>query len=128
MNTWILQLTLHVTAFNLLYIGVPAIVPGVTVDNSTININGNIVTLTLSWKEPFNNLDPIVNYTVSCSGDVTCPPNFTTTDNTTRNYTITNLNLNTNYTFSVVATNSIGSGKAGVLNYATPLGKFAFCT
>ena len=55
-------------------------VPNVTVDNSTISvINGSIVTLALSWGEPFNNLDPIVNYTVSCSGDVTCPPNFTTT-------------------------------------------------
>ena len=95
-------------------------VPGVTVDDNTININGNNITLTLSWGEPFNNLDPIVNYTVSCSGDVTCPPNFTTTDSTTRSYTITNLTTITNYTFSVVATNSIGSGEAGVLNYTTP--------
>ena len=90
-------------------------VPGVAVDDSTINIDGNNVTLTLSWGEPFNNLDPIVNYTVSCSGDVTCPPNFITTDNTTRSYTITNLTTITNYTFSVVATNSIGSGEAGVV-------------
>ena len=95
-------------------------VPDVTVDDDTININGNNVTLTLSWEEPFNNLDPIVNYTVSCSGDVTCPPNFTTTDNTTRSYTITNLTLTTNYTFSVVATNSIGSGEAGVVMITTP--------
>ena len=99
--------------------GVPAMVPGVTVDDNTININGNMVILTLSWGEPFNNFDPIVNYTVSCSGDVTCPPNFTTTDNTTRSYTITNLTPMTDYTFSVVATNSIGSGEAGVLNYTT---------
>ena len=90
-------------------------VPGVTVDDNTINFNGNNVTLTLSWGEPFNNLDPIVNYTVSCSGDVTCPRSFTTTDNTTRSYTITNLTPMTNYTFSVVATNSIGSGEAGVV-------------
>ena len=90
-------------------------VPGVTVDDNTININGNNVILTLSWGEPFNNLDPIVNYTVSWSGDVTCPPNFTTTDNTTRSYTINNLIPMTNYTFSVVATNSIGSGEAGVV-------------
>ena len=95
-------------------------VPNVTVDENTININGNNVTLTLSWEEPFNNFDPIVNYTVSCSGDVTCPPNFTTTDNTTRNYTITNLTSPTNYTFSVVATNSIGSGEAGVVMITTP--------
>ena len=90
----------------------PIMVPNVTF---LWNVNVKIVTLTLSWREPFNNLDPIVNYTVSCSGDVTCPPNFTTTDNTTRSHTITNLNLMTNYTFSVVATNSIGSGEAGVV-------------
>ena len=95
-------------------------VPDITVDDNTININGNNVTLTLSWREPFNNLHPIVNYTVSCSGDVTCPPNFTTTDNTTRSYTITNLTTMTNYTFSVVATNSIGSGEAGVVMITTP--------
>ena len=94
--------------------GVPAMVPDITVDNNTININGSNVTLTLSWGEPFNNFDPIVNYTVSCSSDVTCPPNFTT-NNTTRSYTITNLTPMTNYIFSVVATNSIGSGKAGVV-------------
>ena len=80
--------------------GIPSIVPNVTVNNNTININGNNVTLTLRWQESFNNLDPIVNYTVSCLGDVTCPPNFTTTDNTTKSYAITNLTTMTNYTFS----------------------------
>ena len=85
------------------------------VDINTININGKNVTLTLTWGEPFNNLDPIVNYTVSCSGDVTCPANIATTDNTTRSYTITNLTTMTNYTFSVVATNSIGGGEAGIV-------------
>ena len=94
-------------------------VPNVTV-NDTFNISGNTIILTLSWEEPFNNLDPIVNYTVSCSGDVTCPPIFTTTDNTTRSYTITNLTTMTTYTFSVVATNSIGSGEAGVVMITTP--------
>ena len=95
-------------------------VPNVAVNDDTININRNIITLTLIWEEPFNNLDPIVNYTVSCSGDVTCPPNFTTTDNTTRSYTIINLTTMTNYTFSVVATNSIGRGEAGVVMITTP--------
>ena len=88
-------------------------VPNVIV-NSTFSINRTNITFILSWGEPFNNLDPIMNYTVSCSGDDTCPQNFTTTDNTTRSYTITNLTPATNYTFSVVATNSIGSGEAGV--------------
>ena len=92
-------------------------VPNVTVDNST---NGNNVTLTLSWEQPFNNFDPIVNYTVSCSGDVTCPPNFTTTDNTTRSYTITNLKPDAYYVFSVVATNSIGCGKAYAVTIGNP--------
>ena len=92
-------------------------VPDVTVHD--ISINGSYVALILSWRKPFNNLDPIVNYTVSCSGGQ-CPPNFTTTDNTARSYTITNLTTMTTYTFSVVATNSIGSGEAGVLIYTTP--------
>ena len=83
-------------------------VPDVT---AHVDIKGNNVTLTLSWGEPFNNLDPIVNYTVSCAGDVTCPPNFITTENTTRSYAVTNLTPMTNYIFSIVATNSIGSGQ-----------------
>ena len=95
-------------------------VPGLTSDDITVNVNRSTVTLTLSWGGPFNNLDPILNYTVSCSGDDTCPQNFTTSDNTTRSYTITNLTLMTNYTFSVIATNSIGSGEAGVVNITTP--------
>jgi len=102
---------------------VPAVVPDVVVGTNTININGDIVTLTLSWGEPFNNLDPIVNYTVSCSGDVTCPPTFITTDSTTRSLIFTNLMPVTNYTFSVVATNSIGSGEAGVVMITTPPGE-----
>ena len=83
----------------------------------TVNISEKNVTLTLSWGKPFYYRDPIVNYTVSCSGDVMCPQNFTTTDNTT---TITNLTPMTDYTFSVVATNSIGSGEAGVVMITTP--------
>ena len=96
--------------------GVPLTVPGVTFD-----VNCYTFTHTLKWKEPFNNFDPIVNYIVSCSGDVACPPNFTTTDNTTRSHIfITNLTPMTNYTFSVVATNSIGSGEAGVVMITPP--------
>ena len=100
--------------------GVPAMVPGVTIDNNNIRINGYIVTLKLSWGEPFNNLDPIVNYTVSCSGDDTCSPTFTITD---IRIIISNLTTMTTYTFSVVATNSIGSGEAGVVMITTPPGE-----
>ena len=105
------------------YTGIPDVpekVPDVQIDNTNISVNGTNVHLTVSWSQPFHNFDPIVNYTVSCSGDATCPPNFTTTDNTTRSYTITNLTTMTTYTFSVVATNSIGSGEAGVVMITTP--------
>ena len=98
-------------------------VPDVTIPDNTININGNNVTLILSWGEPFNNHDPIVHYIVSCSGNNRCPQSFTTIDSTTRSYTITNLTLMTTYTFSVVATNSIGSGEAGVVQVTTPVGE-----
>ena len=63
-----------------------------------------------------------MNYTVSCSGDVTCPSNFSTIG---IQYTITNLTPMTNYIFSVVATNSIGSGEAGVVMIITP-GTYVF--
>ena len=95
-------------------------VPNVTVDGN-ITINGNIVTrLRLSWGEPFNNFDPIVNYNVSCSSDGRCPSNFTATMNTAL---LGNLTPMINYTFSVVATNSIGSGEAGVVMITTPSGE-----
>ena len=95
-------------------------VRSVTIDINTIKIIENSITLTLSWREPYNNFDQmIVNYTVSCSQ---CPATFTT-DSATRSYTITNLTTMTNYTFSVVATNSISSGKAGVVMITTPPGE-----
>ena len=85
-------------------------------------IDNNNITIILAWEEPFNNFDPIVNYSVSCSGDVTCPPNFTTTDNTTKDFVITNLTPMTNYIFSIVATNSIGSGERLVVTHTTTTG------
>ena len=90
------------------------------INEDSVRINGTSVTVTLSWGEPFSYFGPIINYTVSCSGDAPCPQDFNTPDN--RSYTITNLTPLTNYMFSVVATNSIGSGEAGVLGYLTPGG------
>ena len=101
-------------------LGTPGEVPNVMVNEDSERINGISVTLTLSWEKPFSYFAPIISYTVSCSGDSQCPPDFTTTDSSTRSHTITNLTSVTNYTFSVVATNSFDSGKAGVLNYPTP--------
>ena len=88
------------------------------------------ITFTLSWGEPFNNLDPIVSYTVSWNNG-TFLQTFTSTDTTARNYTIPNLTPVTAYIFSVVATNSIGSGPAGEVMRTTPPGgkirKFYVC-
>ena len=92
--------------------GVPVKVPDLNVANIT---NGNNVDFTLRWGEPFNNLDPIVMYRVSCSGDAPCPQSYNTTNNHTRSHTFTGFTPNSYYTFSVVATNSIGSGEAGVV-------------
>ena len=90
------------------------------VDPNSVTLDDDNVTLMLSWGEPFSNFDPIINYTVMCSGDDQCPDNFTTTDNTTRSYTITNLTSMTTYTFSVVAANSIGTGEAGMKDITAP--------
>ena len=90
---------------------VPAIVPNVTVD--TMRIDGDKANLTLCWDEPFDNLDPITNYNVSCI------PN-TITNNTTRSYNITDLDTNTNYSFTVAAINRVGIGEASVLTIITP--------
>ena len=93
---------------------------------SSTTLEGNMYNLTLSWGEPFNNFDPIMNYTVSCSGDVTCPPNYTTADNITRSHNVSNLNATIVYNFTVVATNSLGSGEPAMFLTAPLTGYKAF--
>ena len=92
--------------------GVPGIVPNVTITNNTY---GNMVTFILSWGEPFKNFNLIMKYRVSCSGDTPCPLSVDTTDNTTRSHIFNDFTTGSNYRFSVVAINSIGSGEAGVV-------------
>jgi len=94
-------------------------VSNVKVETESIKITQlTNVTLTVMWEEPFNNFDPIINYTISCTGHLSCP-NITTPDNST-SYTIPNLRPEIDYTFVVVATNSIGSGDAGTLMFTSP--------
>ena len=55
-----------------------------------------------------------MNYTVSRSGDLqvhVLQVSLQLIYKTTRSYTITNLTTMTTYTFSVVATNAVGSGE-----------------
>jgi len=104
-----------------LFSDIPDDVSGVMVDKESITITeSNNITFTLVWSEPFNNFDPIINYTISCSGDPSCPQDITTPDNTTSYYTITDLLPGTDYTFTVIATNSIGSGGGEALMTTTP--------
>ena len=109
-----LVINLHILSiiiFDLSTTAVPDQVPN-SIAYSRI-LEGNILNITLTWGEPFNNFDPIANYTVTCSGDALCPPDFITDDNTTRYYNVIGLNLITNI-FTVVATNSLGSGEPAI--------------
>ena len=110
---------LHKNAL-LLVIAVPDQVPDFTATADSTSLEANTLKLTLSWGEPFNNFLPITNYTVSCLGPQCPQENFTTNDNATRSYSLTNLNPTDNYTFIVVASNSLGPGEAAVI-YTMPL-------
>ena len=105
-----------------LCIAAPDQVPNFTGVADSTTLEGNTLNITLSWGEPFNNFDPIANYTVTCSGDVTCPSSFTTTDNNTRSYSIINLNATVIYSFNVTATNSLGSGEPAIFMTTIPSG------
>jgi len=112
-----------------MYTGVPAMVPNVTIDLTSVNIDrNNNVSFTLNWDEPFANFDPIVNYivTIDCIYFFLCPVMFST-NNVTRTL---NVNLITdlsmiNHTISVTASNTVGTSNAttriivGELHYCT---------
>ena len=96
----------------------PRIIPNITV--VITEVSSHHISITLNWGEPSNNFDPIVNYIVSCSGAHSCPVRLITKDNSTHNVAYRGLNVMTTYIFSVVATNSFGSGEAGVVMITTP--------
>jgi len=94
-------------------------VPNVTIDLNTVNIdrNNNNVSFGLSWGEPFANFDPIVNYTITvdCTNNNAnvCPMMFST-DNVTRTLDvnlITDLSM-MNHTISVTASNTVNTSNA----------------
>ena len=109
---------------NLLFVGAPDAVPDFKVVSESITIDKNSVNLTLNWGEPFNNFVSILTYVIRCSGDVTCPPDFNAPDNTTRNYTVTNLVSAVNYSFSVLAINSVNESLPSVLLITAPSGTY----
>ena len=95
------------------------------VDVNSIAVNGNIVTLTVRWEEPFINFDPILSYTISCFGSTGCPTPFTTSD-ATRSQIFRNLISNVQYIFEVVARNSLGTSNPGMVMITAPSGKIIF--
>ena len=104
------------------YVAVPSMVLVISVINEFINNDGDNVMLTLIWDEPFDNFNPILSYKISCTNQSLCPAAVTVYNTTSVN--ITNLMPRTMYRFSVIATNSIGDGEAGVLNITTGSSKF----
>ena len=90
-------------------VGAPEKVPDINVykaEHGSLNV---------IWREPFNNFDPITNYSVECqTDDGTSCGGVNVSGNTIKYCLISDLKVATNYTFSVKAINSIGIGKAGV--------------
>ena len=83
-------------------------VGNIMIDVDTVNIDNNNVSFTLNWDEPFDNFDPIVNYTITINcNDVSCPMMFTVTTTSANVSFITDLPMMT--PLSVTATNTIGT-------------------
>jgi len=103
--------------------GVPAKVTSLHVENSTVQLAGGNSSFRLSWEKPwqFDNNFPVTNYTISCSDNTVCPANQTV--NTT-SVNITNIISGVNYTFSVLATNAIGSGSPARISIIGPSGRY----
>ena len=90
-------------------VGAPEKVPDISIYR---NGHGSV---NVTWGEPFNNFDPITNYSVECQTDdeISCGV-VNVSGNATKYCLISDLKAATSYTFSVKAINSIGIGEAGV--------------
>jgi len=69
------------------------------------------VNFTLNWDEPFDNFDPILNYTIitNCS-DASCPLTYvTSSDVTTLDVSYDIPITAVNYTISITANNTVGT-------------------
>lgn len=106
---------------------VSAKVTSLDVDNSTIHLNGTTssFTLNINWQDPwqFDNNLTVTKYTISCSENKMCPANQTVDSNTKR-VNITNIISCQKYTFSVIATNTIGSGPLANISITGPCGRY----
>ena len=87
------------------------------IDLSTVNIDNNNVSFTLNWDEPFDNFDPIVNYTITINcTDASCPVMFIVTTTSASVSFITDLSMMT--PLSVTASNTVGTSDPTTISIA----------
>ena len=117
--------TFNVTATNAAGTGAAsaasnAVVPANTPPGAPTNVTATSFANTqsvVSWTAAASNGSAITHYTVTSSGGQTC----TTPNGTTTNCTVVGLTNGTSYTFTVTATNGIGTGPASApSSAATP--------
>jgi len=101
--------------------------PIASVDLSTVcrTSDGIDVTFnyTLNWTVPFNNFDPIHNYTITIGCDGRGCPVTLTTDNVTNSRDVSYTTRAVNVTIMVTANNTVGDSDAGI---AEVVGKLSF--
>ena len=113
---------IHLRMYVRISTAAPASVTNIMIDIDTVNIDSN-VSFTLNWDEPFDNFDPIVNYTITINcNDASCPVMFTVTTTSAIVSFITDLSIMT--PLSVTATNTIGTSDPATIII---VGKLCIC-
>jgi hypothetical protein len=104
-------------AFDQAAVGTSFVVPGAPAAPFGATATAGVGSATVSWKPPFDGGSPITQYTVTASpGGATA-----TVDGSTLSTNVTGLTNGTSYTFTVTATNAIGTGPASApSNSVTP--------
>ena len=128
---WVLQIvshiykcTLHFTMLKWLkcpfiFAAAPANITDVMINLNSVNVvndgDGDAVSFTLSWNEPFANFDPIVKYTVTidCTNITRCPAVFIITTTSVSVNFITDLSVMTS--IQVTANNTIGESNPATI-------------
>ena len=111
---------MHLCTYIRISTAAPANIINVMVDLNTVNIDNNNVSFILNWDEPFDNFDPIVNYTITIScTDASCPVMFTVTTTSASVSFITDLSMMTN--LSVIASNTVGASDPTTISIAGKL-------
>ncbi|XP_065912117.1 uncharacterized protein [Dysidea avara] len=105
--------------------GVPDMVPGFGLFSNMIvvDMTKRVRNFTLSWDKPFDNFDPILNYTIitSCSDNTVCPVTHVTgSDVTTLDISYTLPIITVNYTISISANNTFGASDPVMRVLAAP--------